>query len=206
MPEITSNSQCPVCGQSHRPVALRRGERALCVRCGELLARRSWLGERTSLAFTLAAAALAVPAATMPLVTLSRFGNQRVSFLISSVRGLWRHDLPLLATWVLFCGLIAPFILLGLVLWAMIETEQGAPHPRISRLAHRVQQWAMPEVYVLAILVAFLKLGDLVHIAPGPGLWCYGLMAVCTLVAWRDFSLGSSHAARSGKKAEEDSV
>ncbi|MNC97084.1 Paraquat-inducible protein A [compost metagenome] len=47
----------------------------------------------------------------------------------------------------------------------------------------------MPEVQVLGIMVAFLKLGSVVTVKVGPGLWCYGAASLCLLVAWRRFTL-----------------
>jgi paraquat-inducible protein A len=45
----------------------------------------------------------------------------------------------------------------------------------------------MPEVQVLAVLVAVVKIGSVVHIAIGPGLWCYAGMSMAILLALRSF-------------------
>lgn len=45
----------------------------------------------------------------------------------------------------------------------------------------------MPEAYILGVLIAFVKLGDLVHVHARAGLWCYASMAVALLGAWRTF-------------------
>jgi len=53
----------------------------------------------------------------------------------------------------------------------------------------------MPEVQVLAVLVAIAKLGSLITIRTGPGFWCYGAMSVALLIAFRSFDLEAKPAA-----------
>lgn len=50
----------------------------------------------------------------------------------------------------------------------------------------------MPEVQVLAVIVALLKLGNLVTVTIGAGFWCYGAMSLALLLAWHSFEFQSA--------------
>jgi paraquat-inducible protein A len=180
---------CSWCDQTHRAVALRAGERALCVQCGKTLAKGSVWGPHASLALSAAALAFAVPAVLLPFVTLSKFGNARKSGLLDAAGGLWHAGMPPLAAVVLFCGMVAPLLLLAFLLVSRRIKHDGAKTGRWTKVVHLLQHWAMPEVHVLAVLVAFVKLGSLVAVEVGPGLWCYGAMSFAMLAALRSFEL-----------------
>ncbi|HVU18115.1 MAG TPA: paraquat-inducible protein A [Candidatus Didemnitutus sp.] len=183
--------QCSRCGQKHDLARLQPGQRALCVRCGSVLAERGWAGPASAFVFGLTALVLAIPAFALPLVTLRKFGNARVSFLDTSFSGLWSHDYQVLATWVLFCGALAPVVMLGLVvaLRRMDPTAMPRLNSWLRATADQMEYWSTPEVQLLGILVAFFKLGDLVDVTVNAGLICFGAMAFFALLAWRAFSL-----------------
>lgn len=180
---------CRLCGAEHRPVALQPGERAVCVRCGSLLLKRGRLGPHTSLAFAVTGVLLAFPAFLLPFITVAKFGHTRVNLLYSGAVALWEDGMRLLAVWVFTCGALAPallFALLALLVGARRDVRP-ATRARALRAAHALEHWAMPEVLVLAVLVALIKLGTLVNVFIGPGFWCYAALSVALLVAWRSF-------------------
>ena len=183
---------CPLCAQLHTAQPLRRGQRAHCVRCGTTLVERGWVGSGAAMAFALSGLFLALPALLLPFVTLQQFGQVRSTQVTVGFMGLWSQGFLTLGGWVLVCGVLAPFVLL-VILVASMATDGWEVfqewNRRLRRAATTVEYWAMPEVQVLGVMVAFIKLGDIVMVRVGPGLWCYAAASLCMLVAWRRFSL-----------------
>jgi paraquat-inducible protein A len=184
--------RCPLCSQLHAARSLRRGQRAQCVRCGTTMAERGWIRSDATLAFAMSGLFLALPAFVLPFVSLQQFGHVRTTHLAVGFTGLWSHGFSSLAAWVLFCGLLAPVALLALLV-AILATDNRESwrtwNRQLRDLAAFVGYWAMPEVQVLGVMVAFLKLGSIVTVNVGAGMGCYAAASVCMLAAWRRFNL-----------------
>jgi paraquat-inducible protein A len=179
---------CPLCVQEHAPVRLHWTQRARCVRCGAAIAAPGLLGRQAAPAFAVAGALLIVPAVLLPFATVSRIGPPRATVVFDGALALWQHGMPWMAGWVALCGTIVPALLLLALVATSWSTRRGAK-PRsggAGPTAVRVlQTWAMPEVQVLAVLVAFVRIEQLADVELGPGFWCYAAMSVALVIAWR---------------------
>ncbi len=192
-PGLHPRFTCRFCGQTHRAVILKPRQRAQCTRCGLTLAKGSRFGNDTTAAFAATALVLALPALTLPFVTVGKLGSERVGNLFAGARALWSENMPLLSVWVMLCAALLPVALLGLLAALTIPPRFYASFPQtklLRRLAVAIAPWAMPEVYLLSVLVALTKLGSLVDVKMGPGFWCYAAMSVLAILAWRNFHLG----------------
>jgi paraquat-inducible protein A len=191
---------CPLCSKCHRSVRLAPGEKAHCSRCDTVLA----VGRRGSadapIVFCATGLILAVPACLLPFVSAGNLGAKRVSTLLTGVGALWDNGMRSLAVLVLLCGCLTPIALLGTlaVLKAPERVARRVASPgALSRVARALELCAIPEVQVLAVLVALMKLGSVVSVSIGPGFWCYCAMSLSVLLAQRGFdfkSLGASPA------------
>lgn len=195
LPPASGAWVCSACGCAHRPAILAAGEKAACVRCGTFLREGSAFRGDGALAFAVTGLILAVPAMTLPFVSVSKLAHERVGVLFSGVSALWGDGMRLLSVWVLICGGLAPLLLLGTLVTLLGPVRLGwrtAAPRRLAAIAHAIEHWSMPEVHVLAVLVALVKLHTLVGVSLGLGFWCYIGMSFVTLLAWRNFDAAAS--------------
>lgn len=154
-------------------------------------------GDPTPLALALTGVILVATASLLPVMTASKWGSEHSTWLFEGAAAAWRQGFRLTAIWVVFCGAVAPLLVLGLIGFVHLPPKLS-PDPvrtRVASVVHWFSRWAMPEVHVLAFLVAFAKLGSLVHLTIGPGLWFYAGGALMLMLAWRRFDLSVSPSA-----------
>jgi paraquat-inducible protein A len=177
---------CPLCGQEHGPIRLQPGQKGLCVRCGAVVAKEPCLGPDRVLVFSLTGLALALPAALLPFISAGKLGDARTSLLFTGVGSLWGGGMRTLAVLVLLCGGILPILALAILAVEHAPSRTGAQRAgfrNFSPFARLAERWAIPEVQVLAVLVALMKLGSVVNVTIGPGFYCYCGMALSLVIA-----------------------
>ena len=182
--------ECPSCGLFQVMPALGPGMAAHCVRCGTTLrhARRDPL--RRGLALNVAALVLLIVMSTTTLMVVSTYGIAHSAGLFSGPAELARRGMPELGVAVIFTSLLAPFGRFAATAYVLARLRSAHPPRhlrRVYRLAGWLTPWAMTDVLVFGVFVAYSKLGDLVHITLGIGV--FALLALTAVVAWSDFAL-----------------
>ena len=157
---------CHDCGKIHRLPTDDDRHDFVCTRCaGELGSLSGDLDWPTAL--LVAAAMMFVIANAMPFMTLSIEGFAQSTTLLSASLALFRSDMPILSGLVLFIGTVAPACKIGGLLYVLISLRLGRQWPLTStiyRLVGGVRPWAMMEVYLLGMIVAYAKLRDLAQV------------------------------------------
>lgn len=183
---------CRLCGLPHQVPSLHDGEQASCVRCGSSLARaHANAGARTA-ALTLAALLLYAPANVFSILHLERNGARSDATVMGSVRLLAEGGDYFVAAVVFLASIVIPPVkLLGLFYLGVAAHFGWTGHRRFrTRLYHVIEmigKWAMLDVFVLAVMVAAVKLSTLATITAGPGVYPFTIVVVLTLAATEGF-------------------
>ncbi len=177
---------CHDCDLLQKKVSLHFGEVARCVRCGAALYRKVKHGLDRPLTFTLAGLIFFVLANVYPFMTFDMEGRVQESTLISGVRELYERGMQGLAVLVLGTSVLLPLLKLSGMTWILFPLHLGRKPWKLAPVFRTVQAlhpWAMMEVYMLGVLVAYVKLSDLATIIPGIALYSFATLILLTAAA-----------------------
>lgn len=181
---------CPDCDTLHRSGPIAAPQDAKCTHCGSLLVSRGRNSIDHTLAFSIAGLLLMIPANFYPVVTFSSYGVKSQNILASGPQSLLEGGLPAVGLLVFLTSILFPILfLLGLFyvsFWAKVRHYPG-DYAFALRYTQTLYRWAMIDVYLLACLVAFIKLSQLATVTPGIGLYCLAGVLFCSLVAATSF-------------------
>jgi paraquat-inducible protein A len=176
---------CAECDLLLPEVPVPEGSESLCPRCGHGLQEGRPDSVLHAVILSVIGLILLVPAMGMPLLSLSSTGLRHDVSLTHAILALGNNGYWEVATLVAVCALVAPFLNLWLVFTVSTVLQLGAAPawlPRLLRINHHVREWAMPEVFLMAVLVSVVKLKDMAQLLPGVGLYCFICLMLCTLL------------------------
>ena len=175
MPIKTNNLvACPECECLMARPALDENAVADCVRCGAELYRAKPHALDRSLAFLLAAAILFLVANTRPLMELEARGIPTSATIYETATTLAEMGMPSVCLLVLATTIVIPALQLFFTLAVLVPLKLGhVPRllPAAFRVVSRIWPWGMVEVYLLGVLIAFVKLQDIATVYSGTALY-----------------------------------
>lgn len=174
---------CPECDLLHRIGPLPKHESALCRRCGALLRRGNQGSLEVPLALALAALVLFCLSNAFPLLVLQLHGSIQEATLPGCVQALITLGWPWLAAILITTILVAPPVYLGglaYVLFRARRRDVSEMTAQIFRIVQEFQGWAMTEVFILGVMVAYVKLGKMAVLVPGPSLFALAAFIVAS--------------------------
>jgi paraquat-inducible protein A len=182
--------ECRSCGLLQALPALAPGISAHCRRCGSRLHRARRHPLEHSLALTIAALVLLGVMCVTTLMSVETAGITLHADLLSGPAELIDRGMTALAVVVVFVTLVAPFGKLLGTLYVLVGLHLAHPPRHLRRmfvLVERLTPWSMIEVFVFGVLVAYVKLGDLVTITLGTGV--FALFTLTFIMTWADGAL-----------------
>ena len=179
---------CQTCGLTQRIEPLAERSIAECPRCGSIVLERKAASVAPTAALALAALILYVPANIYPILSMERYGLYSQSTVWDGVVSLTKYGYWFVGLVVFLASMVVPLLkLLGLfflVVTAQLKTQRWRrERTAIYRFIEVIGPWAMLDVFLLAVLVALVRLGQLATVLPGRGLLAFCCVVVFTILA-----------------------
>jgi paraquat-inducible protein A len=159
-----------------------------CPRCEARLHVRKPDSFRRTLALVIAGYLLYIPANTLPVLTIIRFGREDPNTILSGVMELIHNHLWPLAIIVFSASIVLPLLKLCSLTWMLIATRRRSRHmlvgrTKLYRMIDLVGRWSNIDVFMVSVLVAILQFGVLTSVHAGKGLIAFGAVVIITMFA-----------------------
>jgi paraquat-inducible protein A len=180
---------CHCCGLVQRVPWLGPESRAVCGRSGTVVSRAGGrlASNRRTAALALSALVLYPLAISLPVMSVERFGHRTEASILAGSVELFADGAIFVGAVVLLCSVVLPF----LKLVGLLAIAAGVLRRRHRALTYRLIEWTgrwgMLDVLLVAVVVAAMKLGDLLAVRAGPGALAFTVTVLLSLFASASF-------------------
>jgi paraquat-inducible protein A len=183
---------CHTCAQLSRADTLSDPQHAACLRCGAALHRRKPESFARTWALLIAATILYVPANLLPIMTVVSLGHGEADTILSGVKALIAAGMWPVALLVFFASITVPVLKVVGLTYLLISTQRRSSarlrdRTRLYRIIEAVGRWSMVDIFMIAILVGLVSLGELATIEPGAGAVAFAAVVILTMLASHAF-------------------
>lgn len=193
---------CPECDLLHWVNPPPHRGNTYCIRCGAILRRGGYGSKDAALALHVAALVLFLLATSFPLLTLHLHGTTQEASIPGSARILANMGWPWLSAVLITTVILAPFAHLSGMIYVLLQIRGPRPNrwtARIFRIVEQFGAWGMAEVFILGIIVSYVKLAQMAVVVPGPSLYGLGAFIVAAAAAVSVLDIGAVWEALGGQ-------
>ena len=131
---------------------------------------------------------LYIPANVLPIMHTNVLGSEQPSTILGGVVLLWKMGSYPIAIIIFIASLFVPVAKIVILCWLNYSVQakhQHASSERIFwyRITEFVGRWSMIDVFVVAVLVSLIQLGNIMNILPGHAAVAFCGMVICTMLA-----------------------
>ena len=140
----------------------------------------------------IAAAILYIPANLLPILTIRELGVARDKTIISGLVEFWKMGSYPIAIVIFTASILIPLLKIVSLLWLCGAAKGYIPYSakvmgRLYWITELLGRWSMVDIFVVAILVALVQLGNYMTVTPGPGSLAFAGVVILTMFAAMSF-------------------
>ena len=165
---------------------------AVCPRCGAPLHMRKTNSISRTWALILAAYVFYIPANVLPITKVISLGQVQSDTIMSGVIYFIHSGMWPIALVIFIASVFVPLIKLFILTYLLISVQRKSKwrpqdRTRLYRITEVVGRWSMVDIFVVTILVALVKLGNVATIEAGPAAVHFAAVVVITMFAAMSF-------------------
>jgi len=187
----TMKNRIDVCAHCDSVVQLTAGHHLKCPTCGAVLQRIPNHFPLASLIFAVCGLLMFIPANTLALMTFEFVGRSSTNTMFNGASYLFGDGYWWMAFLVMMCSVVMPF--LDLMFMALVCGGLLLPNPPQwllypLRWQAFVKEWSMLEVYLIGLLIAYIRMMDMGDVHIGMGFVCFVLVIVSIVLSHYHYS------------------
>jgi paraquat-inducible protein A len=160
------------------------GQKAYCPRCNYHLAANRPHAFSMMFAFSVTAILFLILATGFPFLGFSAGGQERTVTLLQSI-SILLVDMPPMAAIVFSSIIFIPATFLLGIIYVMSALARQKLLPAtvlVLRWSLKLVPWSMAEIFLIGVLVSFVKIVSIADVSLGLSFWSYTLFTVCVAV------------------------
>lgn len=161
-----------------------------CAQCGRKERSSNSNTSLNTLCFSLTAFIFFIASNFLPFMTFELYGNSNTSTLLGGIQSLLQSGAWFVAVIVFLASLVIPFFkIMGLVFLTLPFSKKYSPHlrTRLYLFIEAIGRWSMLDIFLLAVLVATVKLGNWAQVKVEAGSFLFLLVVILTMLASKNF-------------------
>jgi len=180
------------CKNCHEVYERENYDEFVCNKCKHKVQKRVKNSLQVSLALTICAILLYIPAMLYPMMEITKLGIKTQSTILEGVISFLEYENYFIAFVIFTASVVIPLIkLLGLLLiFVSLKIDikiKNKNKIRIFKFINLIGKWSMIDIYVVAILASVVQVGELFNIKGGLAATSFALVVILTMIAAHRF-------------------
>jgi paraquat-inducible protein A len=186
MNSSVSNIACPGCDLLLKMTVSVPGKKLFCPRCNTRLSQKKVDSITKVLAISISGLLVYVPAIFMPLLTLETMGKHQNGSIVDAFLSFYHQQYYFVAVLVFLASIFLPLLKLSLLFSVALQLKLHIYSPSLPflfRTSHHLDEWGMPDVYLIALFVSIIKIKSVASIEYNFGFFCFLFLVLMTRAA-----------------------
>jgi paraquat-inducible protein A len=180
-----------------------------CRRCHSALHERKPDSINRTWALVLSAAFLYIPANIYPVMDITQLAKSQDFTIFGGIKELVDYGLWPLAALVFLASITIPLMKLATLVFLLVRTQRRREtdlqfRTRAFRVIDFIGRWSMIDIFMISILVALVRFGQLANINAETGAPCFAAVVVLTMFAVITFDPRLMWDVRRARLAEQE--
>ncbi|MDC9728187.1 MAG: paraquat-inducible protein A [Methyloprofundus sp.] len=176
------------CRHCHKLIVNSHAEVHTCPRCNSKIHPRIPQSLRMSWALLLTGFFLYIPANVLPIMTLKKMWVLRTDTIMSGIINLYNIDMAPIAAIVFIASVFVPLLkmvaLAYILLAIQFKWQKGVLlRSKMYRMVEFIGRWSMLDIFVISILLAIVKFGNVASVNLEPAALLFELVVILTMLA-----------------------